>query len=146
LADIFTTEKRSKIMSRIRSSGTTPERKLFEIVRQTLGQGRRIDRNIRTLPGQPDIVVPSLHLVLFADGCFYHGCPKHGHYPKSNRKYWVPKLARNRERDKAARKELRRLGFEIWKIWECALKGKKLAHTVRILDQRLSKKMAACRS
>jgi DNA mismatch endonuclease, patch repair protein len=144
--DIFSTEKRSKIMSQIRSSGTTPERKLYEIVRQSLGRRRRIDQNIRVLPGQPDIVVPSLHLVIFADGCFYHGCPNHGHYPKSNRRYWVPKLARNRERDKAAHKELRKLGFEVWRIWECALKGKRLSRTAKTLDQKLSQKRAACRN
>lgn len=127
-------------MSRIRSSGTRPEKRLYEIVRQALGHRRRIDQNIRTLPGQPDILIPSLQLVIFADGCFYHGCPNHGHDPKSHRNYWVPKLARNRERDKAAHRKLKKMGFEIWRVWECALKGKRFSRTAKRLQQKLCDK------
>src|ERR1035441_964074 len=104
MADIFDVRKRSEIMSRIRSFGTTPERRLYALVRETLGPRWRIDLNTRTLPGQPDVFIPSLRLVLFADGCFYHGCPRHGHQPKSNQEYWLPKLAR--------RSEERRVGKE----------------------------------
>jgi DNA mismatch endonuclease (patch repair protein) len=92
MADVFTPEQRSEIMSRIRSSGTTPEARLCASVREALGGRWRIDRNVRTLPGQPDVVVAGLHLAIFADGCFYHGCPEHGHMPKSNVDYWLPKL------------------------------------------------------
>ena len=75
MADVFPPEQRSEIMSRIRSSGTTPEARLCASVREALGGRWRIDRNVRTLPGQPDVVVAGLHLAIFADGCFYHGCP-----------------------------------------------------------------------
>jgi len=92
MADVFPPEQRSEIMSRIRSSGTTLEARLCASVREALGGRWRIDRNVRTLPGQPDVVVAGLHLAIFADGCFYHGCPEHGHMPKSNVDYWLPKL------------------------------------------------------
>ena len=91
MADIFNVAKRGEIMSQIRSAGTIPEKRLYVLVREALGFRWRIDLNARALPGQPDLFVPSLRLVLFADGCFYHSCPRHGHQPKSNRKYWLPK-------------------------------------------------------
>ena len=143
MTDIFTVEKRSEIMSRIKSSGTSPEEKLSQLLRNLLGRRRRIERNVRTLPGQPDIVVPSLRLAVFVDGCFYHGCPKHGHNPKTNKSYWIPKLARNRARDKANRRALRELGFSVWKIWEHSLKGGRLDHLSRSLIRRLERRIAS---
>src|SRR5487761_561047 len=129
-------------MSRIRSDGTSPEEALFFLLRQILGKQRRIERNVRDLPGQPDFLIPSLHLVLFMDGCFYHGCPKHGHNPKSNRRYWVPKLARNLARDRANRRMLRNLGFSVWTIWEHSLKRGRLRKLGEALMRRLSKRIA----
>jgi DNA mismatch endonuclease (patch repair protein) len=137
VADIFTAKKRSHIMSRIRSTGTAPEKKLFLILRGLLGKRRRIERNVRTLPGQPDFFIPSLRLVIFVDGCFYHGCPKHGHNPKSNKDYWIPKLARNLMRDKANRRALRETGFSVWRIWEHSFKGLR----TRQLEERLAGKL-----
>src|SRR5579863_6668020 len=122
MTDIFSTTKRSQIMSRIRSSGTTPETTLHSCVRQILGGRWRIEQNVRKLPGQPDIVVRNLRLAIFADGCFYHSCPQHRHVPKSNQDYWIPKLQRNVARDKANRKKLRQLGFAVWSLWEHDLK------------------------
>jgi DNA mismatch endonuclease (patch repair protein) len=137
LADIFTATERSAIMSRIRSKGTALETRLYEIIRKCLGRRRRIDRNVPGLPGHPDIVVPSLHLAIFADGCFYHSCPKHGHKPKSNKGYWIPKLIRNRRRDKKNRAALRKLGYRVWIVWEHSLKGTKLENSGKKLSQRL---------
>ena len=67
MADIFNVAKRSEIMSRIRSAGTTPERRLYVLVREALDFRWRIDLNARALPGQPDLFIPSLRLALFAD-------------------------------------------------------------------------------
>jgi DNA mismatch endonuclease (patch repair protein) len=139
MADIFNVTKRSEIMSRIRSVGTTPERRLYILVRETLDARWRIDLNTRALPGQPDIFIPSLRLVLFAAGCFYHGCPRHGHQPKSNRKYWHPKLARNRKRDSANRKALRAMDCRVWAFWEHQLRGEELEKTRRIITRRIDK-------
>ncbi len=140
MADIFTKEKRSQIMSRIRSTGTKPEVRLHAMLREILGCRWRIDCHRKDLPGQPDVVVPSLQLAIFADGCFYHCCPKHGHKPKSNRGYWVPKLTRNLRRDAANRRKLRRLGFSVWRFWEHDLKGPNVERTQGVIQRRLSKR------
>jgi DNA mismatch endonuclease (patch repair protein) len=136
MADVFTPEKRSEIMSRIRSSGTTPESRLCAALREALGRRWCIDTNVRTLPGQPDVVVPGLRLAISADGCF-HGCPEHGHTPKSNVDYWLPKLVRNRRRDQASRRALRKMGFAVWRLWEHKLKGGRMARTQLALARRL---------
>jgi DNA mismatch endonuclease (patch repair protein) len=135
MSDIFSAEKRSEIMSRIRSVGTSPEKRLYVILRESLGPRWRIDRNVRDLPGQPDFLVPSLRLAVFADGCFYHGCPTHGHTPKSNTAYWVPKLARNRKRDAANRRALREMGFTVFRVWEHDLKAERLGRLKAALDK-----------
>jgi DNA mismatch endonuclease (patch repair protein) len=135
MADIFTVAKRSEIMSRIKSVGTSPENRLYLMLRESLGARWRIDRNVRDLPGQPDFVIPSLRLAVFADGCFYHCCPAHGHAPKSNTTYWVPKLARNRKRDAANRKVLRAMGFTVFRAWEHDLKPERLGHLKVALDK-----------
>jgi DNA mismatch endonuclease (patch repair protein) len=108
-------------------------------VRQALGGRWRIDKNVRELPGQPDFLIPSLRLVIFADGCFYHSCPLHKHVPKSNESYWVPKLMRNRRRDKMNRKALRKMGFTVWTFWEHDLKKSTVERTAHRLRSRLSK-------
>ena len=122
MGDIFSKEKRSDIMSRIRSKDTIPEQSLLTAIRQTVGKRWRIDRNVQSLPGRPDVVLPSLHLVIFLDGCFYHCCPLHGHSPKSNRRYWVPKLQRNKQRDCLNRRILRSMGYLVVRFWEHELR------------------------
>jgi DNA mismatch endonuclease (patch repair protein) len=146
MADVFTPEKRSEIMSRIRSTGTTPEARLCASVREALGGRWRIDKNVRTLPGQPDVVVLSLCLAIFADGCFYHGCPEHGHVPKSNLQYWLTKLTRNRRRDRVNRRALRKMGFAVWSFWEHELKGRRIARTQLALTRKLKARLDLHRS
>lgn len=104
---------------------------------ETLGARWRIDLNARALPGQPDVFIPSVRLVLFADGCFYHGCPQHGHQPKSNRKYWLPKLARNQKRDLANRRALRAMGYRVLAFWEHELRGRELEKTREKIIRRI---------
>ena len=145
MADVFTREKRSEIMSRIRSSGTTPEAGLCASVREALGGRWRINMNVRTQPGQPDVLVPGLRLAIFGDGCFYHGCPEQGHVPKSNLDYWQPKLERNRRRDRANRRELRKMGFAVWTFWEHELKGKRIARTQLTLKRKLKARLGLYR-
>src|SRR5664280_2097731 len=115
--DIWTPEKRSQVMSLIRASGTRPELNLEAIVKRSLPR-RRIELHARTLPGSPDIYIPSLHLVIFANGCFWHCCPSHGNIPKSRKHYWVPKLAATVARDKKVSRRLRSEGISVWHVWE----------------------------
>ncbi len=143
MTDIFSVRKRSEIMSRIRSTGTKPEDKLLELVRHALGCRWNVEQHVQDLPGQPDIVIRGLRLVMFADGCFYHSCPRHGHQPKSNRGYWTPKLNRNKRRDAAYERKLRRMGFGVWRFWEHALRGGRVDATYRVLERRLERRVAA---
>ena len=137
MTDIYSKNKRSQIMSRIRSSGTAPEKRLYGMLRSILGHRWRIDRNVQNLPGRPDFVVPSLKLVIFADGCFYHGCPRHGHVPKSNGRYWSPKLVRNHRRDASNRRRLRGLGYSVWHFWEHDLCSSASERTFARLEARI---------
>ena len=143
MTDVFDTKKRSEVMSRIRSKGTRAEETLSSLIRDSLGRRWRIDRNVAALPGCPDVVVPSLRLAIFAHGCFYHCCSKHGHTPKSNRLYWVPKLARNRRRDRLNESRLRSLGFSVWTVWEHSLEGSCLQKTKLTIRRRIERSILA---
>lgn len=145
MADIFEPQKRSEVMSRIRSTGTGPENRLYQLVSQLLREDTLLERNVRNMPGQPDILIPDLKLVLFADGCFYHGCPQHGHIPKTNVDYWGPKLARTRLRDSRNRRALRTFGYGVWAIWEHDLRASRMSALAERLERRLRARSLACR-
>ena len=118
MADVFTKAKRSWVMSRVRSTDTGPER----IVRSFLHRrGFRFSLNKRGLPGTPDIVLTRHLVVVFVHSCFFHGhagC-KRATMPVTNRAFWMRKILRNRERDRAAARGLRRLGWRVIVVWEC---------------------------
>jgi DNA mismatch endonuclease (patch repair protein) len=82
------------------------------------------------LLGKPDFVFPKSRLTVFVDGCFWHGCPKHGHTPRSNTAYWRKKIARNIERDQEVNRELKKRGWRVFRIWEHELT---LKHRKRLL-------------
>ena len=143
MPDVFTKEKSSEVMSRIRNKGTTKEKRLLGLVAESLSPEWDIQENVRRLPGVPDILIPSLRLVIFANGCFYHLCPIHGRIPNSNRDYWEPKLIANRRRDIRNRRKLRAMGLSVWQFWEHDLEGRLLLRTARVLDRRLSRRRDA---
>ena len=128
---------------RIRSKGTTIEKRLLGLVAESLGPKWDIQENARELPGVPDIVVPHLQLAIFANGCFYHLCPIHGRIPNTNRDYWEAKLIANRRRDIRNHRKLRAMDLSVWQFWEHDLEGKRLLRTARILDRRLSRRRDA---
>ena len=107
-------------MSRIRSTNSMPE----EIVRKYLfSKGFRYRKNVKKLPGCPDIVLPKYKTVIFVNGCFWHkhDCPRFV-WPSSNQDYWIPKIQRNIERDRLNAAELQKKGWHIITVWECELK------------------------
>ena len=109
-------------MSRIRSTNSIPE----EIVRKYLfSKGFRYRKNVKKLPGCPDIVLPKYKTVIFVNGCFWHkhDCPRFV-WPSSNQDYWIPKIQRNIERDRLNVAELQKKGWHIITVWECELKKK----------------------
>jgi DNA mismatch endonuclease (patch repair protein) len=70
------------------------------------------------LPGSPDFYFKSSRLAVFVDGCFWHGCRRCGHIPKTNTSFWAAKLSRNRERDRDVARDLRARGIVVVRIWE----------------------------
>ena len=79
---------------------------------------------------RPDFVFRSERVAVFVDGCFWHGCPRHATRPVGNRKFWDAKLARNKARDREVSRALRRAGWTVLRIWECALTKKRQAATM----------------
>ncbi len=121
--DIWSKEKRSYVMSRIRSKDTSPEKKVRSLLHQ---MGYRFRLHVKSLPGQPDIVLPRYRKVIFVHGCFLHlhkGC-RDGTIPKTQHEKWKSKLERNVERDKANIKQLRKTWWKVLIIWECDVEKK----------------------
>ena len=79
---------------------------------------RKHDRPLRELRCRADVVFPRQKVAVFVDGCFWHGCPQHGHTPRSNSDYWAAKLALNARRDARNDAVLERAGWTVVRAWE----------------------------
>jgi DNA mismatch endonuclease (patch repair protein) len=122
MTDVFSQEKRSWIMSRVKGRDTKPEILVRSFIFR-MGFRFRIHR--RDLPGTPDIVLPRHGKVIFVHGCFWHGhkrCPR-SKRPTTNENFWNNKLDGNIKRDKRYRRELRQMGWKVLIIWECETKS-----------------------
>lgn len=121
MADVMTSEQRSRCMAAIKGKDTKPEM----IVRKYLfSRGLRFRVQVRKLPGNPDIVLPKYKTVIFVNGCFWHGhegC-KYFRLPKSNVGFWKEKIERNVARDFRNEAELKALGWRVIRVWECEIK------------------------
>lgn len=111
--------KASQKLSRIKSSGTRSER----ILRSALWRlGFRFRKNVRGLPGKPDIVFPRERVAVFCDGDFWHGRKWRSNKTRlqkgPNAAYWVSKIKANMARDKRHNKHLKNLGWEVVRVWE----------------------------
>lgn len=135
--DNHSKEVRSYNMSHIRSKDNKSE----ELVRKYLfSKGFRYRKNVKALPGCPDIVLAKYKAVVFINGCFWHmheGCPKFV-WPKSNVEYWTKKLLRNKKRDEESRKSLEELGWKIIIVWECELKKTTKAERLELLCRQIT--------
>jgi len=122
MSDIFSNPKRSEIMSKISSKETKPE----ILVRKYLfSKGFRYRKNVKELPGKPDIVLPKYKTIIFVHGCFWHGhesCKKSA-LPATNLEFWKDKLEKNKERDKSNILKLKEIGWKVIVIWQCELKN-----------------------
>ena len=124
-ADIVSPEHRSKMMSKIKSKNTKPEMIVRSICHE-MGFRYRLHR--KDLPGSPDLVFPKHRLCIFVHGCFWHrhpGC-KYAYTPKSRPDFWLPKLARNVERDLQVQERLKALGWKVVIVWECHTKDREI--------------------
>ena len=119
-------------MSMIKSSGTKPE----ETVRKYLfSKGLRYRKNVKTLPGKPDVVLPKYKTIVFVNGCFWHGhkgC-KYFVLPKTNMEFWTEKITTNIKRDEITYKKLQDMGWNVLIVWECELKKDKRENTLEYL-------------
>ena len=126
MVDTRTKEQRNKIMAAVRSKDTQPE----ILVRKYLwAHGIRYRLHMKSLPGTPDIVIPKLKIVIFVNGCFWHGhegCSL-GRLPKSRVEYWKEKIMKNKIRDRKTFGDLEKNGWRIIIVWHCQLRTKKAA-------------------
>lgn len=112
--DKITPEQRSYVMSRVRSVDTLPERLLRSFLHR---RGWRFRKNVRGMPGCPDIVFARSHVAVFVDGDFWHGY-RFKTWMVTLPEYWKGKIERNRQRDKRNTARLRREGWTVVRIWE----------------------------
>ena len=136
--DVFTKKVRSEVMRSVRSKGNkSTELKLVQLFLTNNIKGWR--RNYPLL-GSPDFVFPHSRVVVFADGCFWHGHPCRNIKPRANRSYWQLKIHKNRSRDKHIRRQLTKRGWRVWRIWECEINSKYACRKLVVLKQLISNK------
>ena len=132
MADIMTRAQRSTLMAKVRGRGNaTTEGALAAILLAQGWSGWRRQQAVRGRDGQvesfrvrPDFIFRVRRLVIFVDGCFWHGCPRHGTKPKGNAAFWRAKFRRNQERDRRDTRNLRRAGWNVVRLWEHELRAK----------------------
>jgi len=125
MADVFSKEKRSEIMSVIKSTNTKPELFVRKLIHS---MGYRFRLHDSKLPGKPDLVFKKYKKVIFIHGCFWHGhrkC-KRSYLPNSNKEFWKNKITKNKKRDIRNYKLLSKLGWEYLIIWQCDIRKEDL--------------------
>lgn len=128
MPDVFSKQKRSEVMSRIRGKANKDtELLMIQILRKDHITGWR--RNQKVF-GRPDFVFPKQKVALFVDGCFWHVCPKHFNMPKNNEMFWMQKMKANQERDKFVVKTLKLSKWKVIRIWE-----HELSNPVRVVKK-----------
>lgn len=151
MPDVFTPAKRSEVMSRIRSRGnSSTEERLVVLMKgaKITGWRRQVELSLKVPRSRfavagsrgkvrPDFVFRRERVVVFVDGCFWHGCPRHATRPKQNRTFWDAKIAGNKARDARVSRCLRKAGWKVLRIWECALTVKRQPATLNRLRRAL---------
>ena len=136
MTDVFTLEKRSAIMRRVKGRDTAPEMKIRRMLRAA-GIGYRLGGC--GLPGRPDVVMKGRGVAVFVHGCFWHGhdCPRGSRAPKANADYWRAKIDRNRARDARVGAELAQGDWRVLTVWECEMRAAdfEAKFTQAVLDQ-----------
>lgn len=121
MTDHVDRRKRSQIMRAVHQKSTGPEVAVHRLLRSS---GYRFRRNVKTLPGSPDIVLAKHRAAVFVHGCFWHGhprCPK-ARLPKTRVAYWRAKIESNKRRDRARIRDIRRAGWRVLIVWQCQLR------------------------
>ncbi len=123
MADIFTKEDCSKIMSRIRSKNNqSTELKFIKIFKEYGITGWRRNYNVK---GHPDFIFLEKKIAIFVDGCFWHSHKCQKHIPEENREFWEKKIKNNIRHDKEITALFKLKGWKVVRIWECELKNER---------------------
>ena len=136
MTDVFTKAKRSEVMSRIRSHGN--RRTELALIALFRAYGLTGWRRRQAVFGKPDFVFRRQKVALFVDGCFWHGCPKHGTKPKTNASFWSEKIRRNKARDRLVNAALRKSGWKVVRVWEHELRRKNASRLAARLRMRFT--------
>lgn len=128
--DIMSSEKRSRLMARIRGKDTTPEKTIAILL---AAGGLTFEQHCRDLPGRPDFVFRKEMVAVFVDGDFWHGWrfPVWEHRMSDN---WRAKIAETRRRDRLAHRRLRRMGWNVIRVWEHQIEENRLACVKRVIQ------------
>ena len=135
MSDDLTKEQRRKNMQHIRSSNTRIE----VLLRKALWKkGYRYRKNVKDLPGKPDIVLIKYKIVIFCDGEFFHGKDweilKSRLEKSNNSKYWINKISKNRKHDDEVNKQLQFLGWTVIRFWGNEIQ-KNVDECVRVIEE-----------
>ena len=123
MTDTVSKKKRSEIMFNVKSKDS----KIEVLFRKALWKkGLRYSKNSSKYFGKPDVVLLKYKTAIFLDSCFWHGCKRHCRIPTVRKKYWVAKMARNKERDKEVSRYYKKKGWKIFRIWEHNLEKENL--------------------
>lgn len=136
MSDVFNSEERSKIMRAVKSKNTkSTELALMKLFKENQIKGWR-----RTYPvkGHPDFVFLDKRIAIFVDGCFWHGHDCRNTRPSDNAEYWQKKRARNIQHDKEITAAFEKRGWTVLRIWECELKKKNQAATMKKIEDALN--------
>ena len=121
--DHLSANQRSLNMAKIKQKDTKPE----VLVRSFLHKnGFRFRKNVRHLPGKPDIYLPKYKTVVLVNGCYWHrhDCKRGKSIPIKNKEFWIDKFSKNIERDIKNKSKLKKLGLKVIEIWTCKLNTK----------------------
>jgi DNA mismatch endonuclease (patch repair protein) len=122
MSDIFSSEKRSAVMKAVKSRNTkSTELKMIEIFKELHIIGWRRTYH---LIGKPDFVFPKKRIVIFVDGCFWHGHDCRNVTPSDNAEFWEAKRLYNKKHDEEVTQTLAQKNWTVIRIWECELKKK----------------------
>jgi DNA mismatch endonuclease (patch repair protein) len=110
--------EKARQMARVRQRDTRAEMRLR---RSLHARGLRFRVQLPLPDGgrrRADVVFPRARVVVFVDGCFWHGCPTHATWPKANADFWREKIETNRRRDRDTDRRLGSLGWCVIRVWE----------------------------
>ncbi|MFA5777684.1 MAG: DUF559 domain-containing protein [Parcubacteria group bacterium] len=118
--DRLSKKDRSVLMSKVGTTGTDIEKKLLKIV-NPFWKKKRYRKNVRNLPGKPDVVFLKNKLTIFADGDFWHG-KDFEKWKNKIPKFWRRKIEDNIRRDKRQSMLLKKAGYKVLRLWGLDIK------------------------